>query len=378
MRSLKTGLLTFVTAGFFGMAAVIGCSADGAGDVIEDSNATEPTGDDGAQLPPSNPGSSSSSSGSTTTKDAGKDASKSDAGKDAGPPPPNPGDACTKIDQIFKKSCGACGTQEAVCEADGDAGAGKVSAYGVCQGEVAGGCIPGTTEDVACGNCGTAKKTCNQYCAWSTGACTGQPANSCKPGGYEYTAAGCPANQYRKRDCQTSCVWTNYGTCATPVNDIVLPINGTAGQTAAQTITHADTKVGPKLSGTCPNASISTTTSAYEYVEVKNSTAKSATVTLYTSQAAGGQVLDTIIAYYDKAIQPMDDNSRKACTSGVADQSYSDTALTGNSNFSIIKNVVIPAGGSILVYVATWDAYDAADNTTFGPVKLNVKTDALN
>lgn len=380
MRSLKTGLFTFAAAGLFGMAAVVGCSADGAGDVIEDPNATEPAGDEGAQLPPSSSSSSSSSSsGGSTSKDAGKDAAKTDSGKDAGPPPPNPGDACTKIDQIFKKSCGACGTQEAVCLAgSGDGGAGTVSDYGPCGGEIAGGCIPGTVEDVACGNCGTAKKTCNQYCAWSTAACTGQPANSCKPGSVEYTAAGCGASEYRRRDCQNSCMWTNYGTCGTPVNDIVLNMVGTVGQTASTEITLDDTKLGPKLSGTCPNGSLTGTTYAYRYVEVKNTTAKAATVTLYTSAGTGGKVVDTIIAYYDKAIEPMDDASRKACKGGVNDQSTGDTALTGNSNFSILKTVAIPAGGSILVYVASYYTYSLTDEDSFGPVNLNVKTDALN
>src|SRR5687768_13903671 len=115
MRSLKTGLFTFAIAGFFGTAAVIGCGADGSGDVISDPNATEPE-DEGSQLPESNPGTSSSGG----TKDAGRDArtdARTDSGKDAGPPPPNPGDTCTKLNQIFAKSCQKCGKAEAICEA---------------------------------------------------------------------------------------------------------------------------------------------------------------------------------------------------------------------------------------------------------------------
>lgn len=384
MRSLKTGLVTFAVTSFVGMAAIIGCSADGAGDVIEDENATEPDEGNGTYLPPSSSGSSSSSSssGGSGTKDGG---TKKDSGtKDAGPPPPEPGDACTKIDQIFKKACGACGTQEAVCLASGDAGAGTVSDYGPCTNEIAGGCIPGTEEDVACGNCGTAKKTCNKYCAWSTSACTGQPANSCKPGSVEYTAAGCGPSTYRKRDCQDSCQWTNYSTsCAAPVNDIVLNINGTAGQTASTTVQFSTAKMGPRLGyGTCPQTSnLSSGDYPYAYVEVKNTTAKAAAVTIYLTTATGGAVIDTVMAAYDTPIMPMDDAGRKNCKWGLNDQSYAtdEQALTGDSDFSILKAVPIPAGASILVYVSTYVQYSATNpaNTT-GPIKFAVKTDTLN
>src|SRR5687768_7711687 len=121
MRSFKSGLFTFTIAGFVGMAAVIGCSADGSGDVIEDQSGTEPTdlGGGGNTLPPSNPGTGEEDEDATPPKkDAGKP--KADAGKDAGPPPPSPGDTCTQADKVFTKTCGKCGKAEAICLDDGN------------------------------------------------------------------------------------------------------------------------------------------------------------------------------------------------------------------------------------------------------------------
>lgn len=379
MRSLKTGLFTFAAAGLFGMVAVIGCSADGAGDVIEDPNATEPTGDDGAQLPPSNPGSSSSSSSGSTSKDAGKDATKTDSGKDAGPPPPNPGDPCTKIDQIFKKQCGACGTQEAVCLAGsgGDGGAGTVSDYGACNNEVAGGCIPGTTEDVACGNCGTAKKTCNQYCAWSTGTCTGQPTNSCKPGSYEYTAAGCPANQYRKRDCQNSCVWTNYAGCAEPVNANQLTISASATGTVSGTYTLSTAKMAQKVTGTCGSASVSTTNNhPYEIVEVRNPTGQTAKISAWLT---GTPAIDTVMAAYATTLEPQTETELKNCAKGVNDFCPADLPCSTDDDWSGLtgtNQVTIPPNGRVLIRFQAYYSNGGTQATT-GNATLTVRTDAL-
>lgn len=381
MRSLKTGLLTIAITGFFGMAAIVGCSADGSSDLIEDpGSATEPDDTAGSTLPPSNPG-----TGGSTSKDAGatkKDAGKKDAApKDAGPPPPQPGDACTKIDEIFKKSCGKCGSQEAVCLASADGGAtGSVSAYGPCLGET-GQCIPGEVEDVECGNCGTAKKTCNNYCAWSTSACTGQPANSCKPGTIEYTAAGCSPSTYRKRDCQTSCTWTNYSTtCAQPVNEIVLSVAGGAGSVSSKPFTLSTAKMHNRLAsyGTCPlTSNFSTGDYPYQYVEVKNTLAQSATLTIYATQPGATTVIDTIMAGYSTPIMPMDDAARKSCAFGPNDQS-SASDPTGNTDLSILKNVTIGAGSSILVYVSTFYDYDVQTPAeTTGTLTLNARIESL-
>src|SRR5687768_14953923 len=102
MRSVKSGLFSLLAAGFVVTAVVVGCAASETGDV-EPTPATDGT--EGTPLPESNPP-------GDAPKDAGKDVNKTDAkadaAKDAGPPPPNPGDKCTKVDEVFEKVCGKC------------------------------------------------------------------------------------------------------------------------------------------------------------------------------------------------------------------------------------------------------------------------------
>jgi hypothetical protein len=320
--------------------------------------------------------------------DAAKDAkADADAGKkdaDAAPqgPPPNPGDPCPVPNTVIKRPCGLCGHEEAMCLAT-EAGTGIVSDFAACLDQVLNGCIPGQTEEIACGNCGKAKRTCNSSCAWTTNVCQ-QPVNSCVPGTIEYSTAGCPQpNTFRRRDCKTDCTWGPFAaTCSTPVNDNVLTAPTTVGGTQKLTVTLVPTKVDKMLDwlGGCPNTgSFDLGNYAYEYVEIKNPNSLKATVTIYLSQATGGVALDTIMAVYEGGIKPMTDAQRLACKWGVADQSYSDTALTGSSGFSIQKNVIIPANGSVMVWVSTYpevDPIDPSDST--GPFVVNVRLDALN
>src|SRR5262249_6793168 len=151
MRSFKSGLLCCAFSGLLGAIVIVGCSADGASqDVVDpnaDANGTEP----GSQLPPSsNPDDDADSAAPADAgkKDAGKDSGKTDAGKDAGPPPPDEGTACSTPNQIFKRTCGFCGTQEAICLAGDDGGAAKVSPYGECNNQVDNGCKPGATDSI--------------------------------------------------------------------------------------------------------------------------------------------------------------------------------------------------------------------------------------
>ena len=404
MRSLKSGLVAIALAGIFGTVAVVGCSADGGGAGIAtqlDSTEPAPVTEPGSVLPersnaPVTDG--DAGKGDSGTNDSGKnDSGKNDsgttnpdagvdAGVDAGPPPPVEGDACTTLNAISKKPCGACGTAETVCLNDGTGtGKGKWSAYGVCNGELTNGCVPGTVVDAPCGNCGTQKKTCNQSCAFTTAACTGQPLNSCAAGAMEYTTAGCKSAEYRNRTCSAACIWGSFSaTCAAPVNDIVLNIPTTVGPIATRSITLSAAKQGSRLNpGACPQSSAPTAGNyPYQYVELKNTTGTPAKVTVFASAVASGPVIDTIMAGYSTTFQPMDDNARKACAYGVNDQSSgaSDTALTGNLKFSILKAVPIPAGGSILIYVSTYytNPPSLASEVTTGDINLNVKVEQFN
>ena len=117
-------------------------SDDGGGSSTGGEDATvTPTPDTGSKVDATSEVKDSSVSAVDAKADvvATKDAS-ADVTVDVGKPPPAAGSACTTIGEIFKKGCGLCGTQEAVCESTK-----VVSAYGFCQGEVANGCAPGST-----------------------------------------------------------------------------------------------------------------------------------------------------------------------------------------------------------------------------------------
>jgi len=380
MGRVGSGLVVTLFAFALGTVAFAGCSADGTTetDGVTDQKPTDPGSSQG--LP-----ASSNSGGDDGDVDAGtgpkKDAGKADAQADAGPPPPVAGDPCTKIDAIVEKQCGACGKQSTVCLAD-DAGAatGHWSVYSDCIGELAGGCVPGTVENEACGNCGTRVRTCSKYCGWSNGACTGQPVDSCPPESVDLTSAGCSAaNTFRSRSCKADCTYNPFNaTCDAPPTTVnIAPTIGSVSSTIA-VLTSA--KVISKLTGSCPNATPSTTlTTPYTYIQVKNTLAKSATVSIYNSVASGGVVFDTTLASYEGNVSPTADAARKACDKGVG--TFGTTALTGDSRFASLDNtrkVTIPAGGTVSVYVAAKKAYDATKPTeSTGPVKLNVKTETL-
>jgi len=370
MRSLKTGIFTFAVVGLFGTAAVIGCGADGSGDeVVQDPGA--PTDPEGSQLPgESNPGTSSSGGTKDAGKDAKTDAAKVDSGKDAGPPPPNPGDACPTANAIFTKSCGKCGQAQAICEADPDGGAGgKVSQYGACLNET-GVCEPGTMQTVACGNCGTKTQTCNQYCGWGSATCMGEPTNSCSPGGYEYTAAGCPMNQYRKRDCQQTCTWTNYAACAEPVNSNILAISGTVNGTASGVYALTTTQQAKRGSGYgCGTSAYIGTSTNYptNLVEIRNNTAKTATIDIGGS---GANSMDVVYDVYPTTLPPQSDTEIKACT--YYDESYSSTSAN-------MTGIMMPAGAHWIVrFSSYYESTNTFGETTTGNVTITIKTTALN
>lgn len=365
MGLVKSGLVTLAAVGLFGLVSMAGCSADGGSGDVGDSTDTQPT-EGNAQLPPSSGGGSSGD-----PVDAGKtDSGKKDSGADAGPPPPTPGTPCTKVDEIKKRKCGACGEQSTICFAADDGGTPTWTEYSTCTGEIAGGCIPGTMETEACGNCGTRVKTCSQYCSWSSPACTGQPANSCTPGGVELSGAGCPADQYRQRSCSATCTYDNFSACMAPPTTIEVPPTLASVNYTIANLSASQTE--GRLGGSCPNASISTTIiTPYVHLSVHNGNAKDAVVTIFSSQAPGGAIVKTVLAAY--ASEPGTEAQRKACTKGT--NSYGDTTITGSSDFASLHGtqaVTVPAGGTITVYLAGELA------TSTGIVKLSVRTDKFN
>lgn len=351
--------LFFLTSGAVA-AATAGCAA---GDEPTSAEQTEepalPAEPSPKLPPPSNPGSD--------TDDGEVMASSPDGGQDAGPkspPTPAPGQPCTVIDQIFTRACGACGKQTALCLAE-DGGAPKVSEYSACAGEVNGGCIAGTVEEVPCGNCGTQKRTCDATCKWFTAACV-QPQGACKAGTVEYTVAGCPTkNTYRSRSCSASCGWSAYGACLEPANETVIEVNPTVAQSNTASVTLSTSQMAGAIpsGGSCPAATILAGNYPYAYVEIRNTTSTQATVRVTTATPAGGKFISTQLAGYKVPFVPSGDEARKTCDFGPS---------------SSLSGIVVEPGTSVLVYLRAWYEYDAANPTqSTGIVNVNVRTEKL-
>jgi hypothetical protein len=363
------------------IALVLACGASG---TTELSVETEEAGVEPLPtsiLPPSSPPDAAPpvEAGKDASKDASKDAAK-ESGTDAGKSTPNPGDPCTKIDEIFSRSCGACGTQEALCLGKPDGGSdGIVTAYSRCENELAGGCIPGTVEDEACGNCGTHKRTCTQFCEWSGSACTGEPLNSCVPTAHDYTAAGClTIGTVRTRACSDACSWTNFtATCS--ALEYQLPVAGAPGGTVSAIYPLRSTLVAKRLTGTCTTGSLSTTTDhPYAYVELVNPTGSTLTLSAWNTAAPGGPILDTLMAWYAGNTRPADDAARKTCAKGMVD-SCPSALPCGDAKWAGLtatNAITLPPFGSAIVFFGTYYAASSS-SVTEGDVKLVVRTDTV-
>lgn len=379
MRVGSSGAAMAVAA-MLGVAWVVGCSASGDADAVDETTTT-PT--DPASQPPSTlpPASTAPHEELDASKPPVKDAGK-DSSVDAGPPPPVPGTACATVNEVRKKKCGACGEQATLCLGSDDGGAGTWGDYGPCTGELAGGCIPGTTVTEACGNCGTRTKTCTQYCALSAGACTGEPAMSCVPGSIELSSASCTLpDTYHQRTCSSTCTSGNFS-AACDAAPTTITVGPTIGNVTSTLATLTSTQTSTRLGGTCPNATLTaaTTVTPYVFLQVHNPLAKSVVVSVYDSVAPGGVVFDTILAAYDGTATPTTDAQRKACLKGV--NNFGTTALTGDSDFASLTGtsaVTIPAGGTVTIYNAAFEKFaPATPAASTGKVKVNVRLDQIN
>jgi len=353
------------------------CSADGSGDTLVDTlgSGTEPP--PSAVLPPSSGGEGGSASDGGKDTGASKDA-KADTGVDAGKPAPAPGSACAKLDEIFTRACGACGKQEALCLPKPGGGAGVVSDYSACAGELAGGCVPGTVENEPCGNCGTRKRTCNPYCAWTTSACGGEPPGACTPTAQDYTAAGCAsAGTVRTRACGASCGWSAFSASCEAL-DFKLTVAPTAGESVSAIYPLRAAMADKRLSSTCPNGYFSTAASyPYVYVELVNPTAQTLTLSAWNTVAqAGGPIIDTTMTWYASSERPTDDASRKACAKGMGEScpsglpcgDYRWAGLTGTTA------ITIPPSASVTLFFGSASPVGGSAIAE-GNVKLVVRTD---
>lgn len=382
MRFLSSRLLVLSFAASAALALVLAapaCTASGGGDGSFESEASTPEPLPPTALPPSaRPEDASVDAKKDAAQDAAKDAAP-DATIDAGKPAPNTGDPCKTLDEIFKRTCGACGTQESLCLAKEDGTPGIVSDYSSCLGELPLGCIPGTIENEACGNCGTRKRSCTSFCAWTLGACAGEPVNSCTPTAQDFTVAGCPvAGTVRTRACGGACAWSLYsGTCDALAFQMV--VAAASGDTVSAIYPLKAAVAGKRLTGTCPNGSLSTTTNhPYAYVELVNPTDATLTLSAWnTATPNGGPIIDTLMSWYEGVTRPTDDAARKLCAKGVIDACPSglpcgDAKWAGLTGASAIT--LPPFGSATLFFGSYYPAGGAS--LSEGNVKLVVRTDS--
>jgi hypothetical protein len=394
MRSLKSGVLSVLLAGLAGVGIVVGCSAQGATRDLDpngNANPTEPTSSKlppRGETPPEGPADDEDEEfydggkGDAGRKDGGKDAGK-DAAKEGGsagppPPPPNTGESCPLPNAILRRSCGLCGTQDARCLASTN----KVGEYGPCRDEILDGCYPGSTDEVACGKCGTVRRTCSDTCKWPTNAtCTGEPVDGCTVGSIELIGAGCPEDRYVQRQCSATCTWGNISeTCTEAPSFVNVPPNVNSVNSTIIALKSSQTMVRLPSSGSCPLTNDTVTDATpYAYVEVRNSNRTPVRVTIYNSKEPYGKNINTIMAAYDSPTLPSTPEERKMCRGSVAD--VSPEALSGFGEFAALqgnKSVAIAGNSSVYVYVGAFYKFDpASPSTTTGKLLLNVRTDSV-
>ena len=378
-RRLLTSLITFTA-----VALVVACATNGGGEELleatsDEAGATEPP-PPGAVLPGATD--AAADAAKDAAKEAGKDGGKEagkEAGVDAGKPAPNEGAACATLDEIFPRSCGACGTQEAICLAKPDGTPGIVSPYSGCVNELAGGCLSGTSMTESCGNCGTRTRVCTQYCAFNSPSCAGEPVNSCTPTATDYTSAGCvTAGTVRTRACGGVCTWTNWTTtCGTL--DFKLIVGATSGDSVSGIYPLRAQVSDKRIGGTCPNGYFSSTTNhPYAYVELVNPTGFTLTMSAWnTAASTTSPIVDTLMTWYPGNVKPITDAERKTCAKGVGDScpgtlpcgDYKWAGLTGATA------ITLPPFGSALVFFGSYYAAGSG-SVAEGDVKLVIRTDS--
>jgi hypothetical protein len=346
------------------------CAASQSGDLSDSPGDAPPP---GVTLTPPSGGSSGDDQGSP---DAGKDAAKHDASVDAGPPPPEPGTACTKSDQIFSRGCGACGKQEAICQAD-DTGALKVSVYSSCHDELAGGCTPGDSVIETCGNCGSHTKTCSKYCAWSVTSCKGEPVDSCPAGTVSWTVAGCPTSgTVRSRACSDACTWQSFAACTAPDYSVRAP--KAVGATARVIVPLTSAIKAKRVSGTCGSATLSPAADhAVAWVRVVNDGPQKATLSVWNDTAPGGVTMNTVLASY--VSQPASDAELLACEKGTGDFCPA-TLPCGDPSFGALtaaNAVVLASGDTRVIGITVSPSLGTVGEVSEGSVALIVRADTL-
>lgn len=406
MRKAKSLSLLFIV-GLSNAALAYGCSSD------PETTATEPeeagsggldSGREATSIIPDDTGSPDvKDAAKDARKDAKKDTSIEDAIADVVPDVvfDPPGSPCGPLFTKQERACGTCGTENRVCLKQLDAGAadaagqpGYWSPWSNCVTPATAVCDPVQNyADEKCGNCGTRQRVCQLDCTFIAGL-TCQNEGECAPGSNDWEQGlGCNSPLGRTKSCTPTCSYDLAASCTTaPPNPNNLVIASTTpGTIVTKTFsTNAVTekRVVASFGGAlaCP-ATLSSTMTVRQYVEVKNTTASALHLSVWAAKAATTSVSnDTVMAVYAGGIVPKSDAERQNCIEIVSDDCDSTIGgalnpkacvsgqaglLKGDDDGSggTYAGVPIPANGSITVYVAPYSG------ATAGNIVVSVKVE---
>ena len=302
------------------------------------------------------------------------------------------GTPCSPVNTVQTQACGSCGTQERVClpasidNPDGGSTTPVWQPWGFCQGQPANACLPGESSTEPCGLCGHRARICQLDCQYAYGTCNGEPVNKCTPGSTSYSSGlSCADGGGREEVCQADCTWGGFSDCEPPPYGKPVVIAGNVGGVITSPEYLAESATLPALTmSSCP-VSIATpgAKNAYAFIEVRNPSALTATVSVWFSQAPSGPNIDTQIAAYDGAHPPTTDTLRSACDVDVNDSCFSQIATACQTGWGglVVDDfsggaVTIPPNASITVYAG---AVNEVTSTLphSGMFLLNTRTESL-
>jgi hypothetical protein len=304
-----------------------------------------------------------------------------DAGNDASTLPPE-GSPCSKPAEVQSEPCGFCGTHDRACLPDGDGGH-AWGAWGYCQGQPSNACDPNKTySDISCpGKCATQQQVCLSNCTFDQTQPCNEPTNACWPNNFDYEEGLSCTTGGRERVCDSQCQWGNFGACQSGPSMITLQVPSTVGDVTSIVQNLDSNNTLPRVvTASCPST-LSTTSTAYNYVVVHNPSTQYATVDIFHSAASGGPTIDTVMTVYPGTTPPANNDTaaRQACV-GYVDDNCTDTSSTNPKSCAsswaglMVGNghgVTIPANGDVVVY-------SAALSSGAGDFQINVRAKAFN
>jgi hypothetical protein len=331
------------------------------------------------------------------------------------------GAPCMTLGAQQVQTCGKCGLQSSTCVSAGDAGhhdAGHVDAgvgeaghpdagipvgiwgpFGSCTGEDDAGCVPGTQMVSTCGNCGTQTVVCGSDCELGSTNCVGQGV--CAAGSIDFTPQVCDGGAFggTTRTCTATCGYPDAAPVCVPApTTLTLSTDTADGGDGTNTLVHtfvnftvniSDEKKVVPVGGGCPTTAPTSPPQPAAFVTLKNPTAKTATVSIWTSQVTGQPAIDTSITTY--GVPDIDsstgipnttaefENCQNVIQDFCSDTSSDPTACQGSYGGLMLLDlnaVTIPPHGSVVIFVQDQNDNDGGFGA-WGVVEITVRTESL-